>query len=487
MKKLLCAVTVLFSLASYAQNVGIGTNNPLTKLDVNGALSARITTKPADVAVSIPDDVTLFRLTNVTGGTTTTLSLANPKDGQFLTIINEDDNTASFNGYSIPGGSTSNPNVANFVNVAGAASGWKLSGIQYITDISAANGLTHQGTSDRQVKLGGTLSENTTIALNSYNMNFTGSGNVGIGQATPTQKLEVKDGNILISNANGTAGQLRLQGTGTGVSILKAGAQGAADVTYTLPLAQASSNGLALINDGTGNLSWGDPTSGSTFASASQDNFEDFLFDSYSGSGNNDNQYAFTRATSGSGSRSDVDGTVEPSGNNYAGIHILNTGTSSSGKAAVGSFNLINRLKLGGKQVAYEARVRIETLSTSAQTFTASYGLTNTDLAAAANGVYFTYTHGTNSGNWTCNTRASSTSTNLNSGVAVTANQWYKLKAVINAAGTQADFYVNGTLVGSSTTNIPTAALKFVFKIEKSAGSTARTTSVDYISWRMVR
>ncbi len=119
--------------SAIAQNVGIGTNQPKTKLDVNGALSARVTSLPAASAVTIPDDVTLFRLTNTAGGSTTALSIANPKEGQFLTIINEDDNSATLNGHTIPSGTSSSPSIVNLLNIGGTLTGWKTTGDNTVT------------------------------------------------------------------------------------------------------------------------------------------------------------------------------------------------------------------------------------------------------------------------------------------------------------------------------------------------------------------
>jgi hypothetical protein len=60
---------------------------------------------------------------------------------------------------------------------------------------------------------------------------------VGIGTSAPTQKLEIKSGNLLLSNA-GTPGQIQFQGTSSGVSTITAGAQGATTINYTLPTTQ---------------------------------------------------------------------------------------------------------------------------------------------------------------------------------------------------------------------------------------------------------
>ncbi|MGG9972477.1 hypothetical protein ACQ33O_11845 [Ferruginibacter sp. SUN002] len=236
-------------------------------------------------------------------------------------------------------------------------------------------------------------------------------------------------------------------------------------------------------------------TTPSNVTAFTQDNFEDFVFDTYAGSGSNDNQFAFTQVTSGTGSSSQVDGTAAlytagGAGNDYAGIHVLTTGTSATGIAGLGSFNNVDKMKVGGKQTVFEVRVRVENLSVAGQSFVTYYGLGDpviTTSGAPANGIYFTYTHGTNSGKWVATTRSSSTSTDYNTNTTVTANQWYRLKAVINAAGTQVDYYVDGTFLGSVTTHIPTAPMKLFFKIEKTGGTTSRTTSIDYIGWRMVR
>ncbi|MGE0636091.1 MAG: hypothetical protein AB7G44_08065 [Bacteroidia bacterium] len=82
------------------------------------------------------------------------------------------------------------------------------------------------------------------------------AGNVGIGLETPASKFDVRNGDLTLSNS-GTAGALLFQGTSTGQTSIKAGAQGATNISYVLPTAQGTS-GDFLVNDGSGNLSWGD-------------------------------------------------------------------------------------------------------------------------------------------------------------------------------------------------------------------------------------
>jgi hypothetical protein len=87
-------------------------------------------------------------------------------------------------------------------------------------------------------------------------MRITTTGNIGIGNALPTQKLQVS-GNILIDSAR----QLQFQNpAATGVTTFQAGAQ-VGDINYTLPLASPAGNGYILSSTSGGTMSWISPTS----------------------------------------------------------------------------------------------------------------------------------------------------------------------------------------------------------------------------------
>lgn len=79
--------------------------------------------------------------------------------------------------------------------------------------------------------------------------------------------------------------------------------------------------------------------------------------------------------------------------------------------------------------------------------------------AEPTDGVYFFYNYATSSGAWVGKTANGSSRTSVVSATTMAANTWYTLKAVINAAGTSVEFFVNGVSAGTSTTNLPTAAL----------------------------
>jgi hypothetical protein len=91
---------------------------------------------------------------------------------------------------------------------------------------------------------------------------ITGGGQVGIGIINPTQLLQVNNGNLLISNTTNTAGGLRFaepSASGANYTAFRAQAQ-TADITYTLP-SNIGNAGDVLSNNGTGILSWIDPSS----------------------------------------------------------------------------------------------------------------------------------------------------------------------------------------------------------------------------------
>ncbi|MCW3127423.1 MAG: hypothetical protein JWO03_3081, partial [Bacteroidetes bacterium] len=120
MKRIIALLTMYLTLsAGYAQNVGVGNTNPHTKLEVTGAISSTPVSSTAAGAVQVPDNVSVFMLTAVAGYQDNILTTVTPQEGQYLTIYNEDDDTASFSGYAISPLS----GVASFTYIH---SGWRM-------------------------------------------------------------------------------------------------------------------------------------------------------------------------------------------------------------------------------------------------------------------------------------------------------------------------------------------------------------------------
>jgi hypothetical protein len=122
-----------------------------------------------------------------------------------------------------------------------AVSGWLTSG-----NTGTTAGTNFVGTTDAQDLVF------KTNSVEGYRL--TSGGLLGIGNAAPTQKLEVH-GNIKLDSVTGASSQLQFQNpAGTFNTTFQAGAQ-AANIAYTLPLTQGAAN-TVLTNNGSGALSW---------------------------------------------------------------------------------------------------------------------------------------------------------------------------------------------------------------------------------------
>lgn len=161
----------------------------------------------------------------------------------------------------------------------------------------------------------------------------------------------------------------------------------------------------------------------------------------------------------------------------HLGVITIQTGTTNGNST---------RLHLGGVQTTLVMMAnQIECFSylvsiPNITTMTVLLGL-GTDISNVnfgTDGVFFSYVAGTNS-HWVFTTRAGSTSNAITSTVSVAAATWYLLEAFYDGTSWQA--YVNGTLIATSTTNIPTVAVNQGVGITTNAGS-ARSIQIDYFS-----
>jgi len=168
--------------------------------------------------------------------------------------------------------------------------------------------------------------------------------------------------------------------------------------------------------------------------------------------------------------------TQSPSGR--PGIWKGTTGTSGTGYATIQSFE--QNFNLSGGQFYFETSINIPVLSTSGNRFTVLAGFCDSYQGTEGNnGIFFLYTDATDGGNWQAITYASDVTTSTNTGVAAVTG-WTKLGILINATATSVGYYINGTLVATNTTNIPTADCGCVVWVAQSAGSTSVTLESDY-------
>lgn len=160
----------------------------------------------------------------------------------------------------------------------------------------------------------------------------------------------------------------------------------------------------------------------------------------------------------------------------------LNCTTSTTGRVA---FNGINQsgvtsfVPLGGGVARFKARLKMVTLSNGTDTYTARLGFNGSTSGEAVNFVGFRYTDGVNTGKWQAVTKAASVETATDTGVTAQTSTLSTFEVIIDAAAANAYFYIDGVLVATNTTNIPTGASQPVgygVSVNKSAGSNAIDT-----------
>lgn len=175
----------------------------------------------------------------------------------------------------------------------------------------------------------------------------------------------------------------------------------------------------------------------------------------------------------------------------HPGIHTLNTGTTSSGEAYIARGNSdgagIENCILGGATHDLTFIVNIPTLATLGEDYILYFGLAdgfgNFVTHPGQNAVVFSYNRSIST-NWRGLTRNAGVVTTASGGTNVpVATGWNLFRITINDAANLVSFYVNGIIIGTSVTNIPTAPISAGFNIQKSAGTTARTMQIDYFKW----
>ncbi len=166
------------------------------------------------------------------------------------------------------------------------------------------------------------------------------------------------------------------------------------------------------------------------------------------------------------------------------GLAVLGTGTTNAGLASLLSNYTFARsaFAFNAGQYTFETDVYLPVLSDAVEEYVMKIGWSDVILAAAVDGVYFAYDRTANV-NWLCVTANNSVRTTADSGIAVAAGAWIRLKIVINYAGTSVRFYINDVLVVTTTTNIPTGDARItslMMAIQKTVGITDR---VFYSDW----
>ena len=176
----------------------------------------------------------------------------------------------------------------------------------------------------------------------------------------------------------------------------------------------------------------------------------------------------------------------------FANVNTTNA-TAGYGNIYIGNNGTPNFI-LGGGITSYETLIWLPNLSTSGERFSCLIGFSSgvANQNNSANNIAFLYDEGNiafagaggASANWRAVTIDSTYQTFTNTGVAVNAGAFIKLRIVVNANASSVGFFIDNTLVATHTTNIPsgnTKRLSVRNYIQKSVGYTPRFLILDYV------
>lgn len=170
-----------------------------------------------------------------------------------------------------------------------------------------------------------------------------------------------------------------------------------------------------------------------------------------------------------------------PPDNAHPGILNLSTGTTATGKSGIFLSPSIttNSMKPYAGQFAMTWYLQVPILSNGTDRFAFRFGFGDSITADFANGIYFEYDDSA-SANWRVKTAAASTRTVVDSGVAVASGTWTKFQIFTNNAAVSFSYSINGSTVGTISSNMPTLDVSPIAFIIKALGTTARNVYIDY-------
>lgn len=238
--------------------------------------------------------------------------------------------------------------------------------------------------------------------------------------------------------------------------------------------------GQVPIADGNGGSAWGN----SPNPIAGYSVLDDFIGDGVAVAASVEGGGEFGLFDLSTGTLANVSTFVAPIDTSTLGMIKFSTGSTNAGDAYADS--LKNAFVLGAIAETWTFRVYLANLSTGGERYTVRFGLGdgNPDPeVSGSNAIIFRYCDNVNSGKWQIITASAGVLSTQDSGVAAVAGSWVTFTFAVNASGTRVDFYINGVIVGNSTTHIFTGVpgLELFGSMIKSVGTTAREMYWDYV------
>jgi hypothetical protein len=176
-------------------------------------------------------------------------------------------------------------------------------------------------------------------------------------------------------------------------------------------------------------------------------------------------------------------GVVNPT-STLPGTWEINTSTSATGAASLYLPKGANTpIRFGTAHLVSITYVYFAVLSDGTNTYTFTHGITASNSGTsntATNSAIIRYTHGTNSGKFEGVCIGTGTA-NVDLGITVAANTPYVLAVCVDKARSEVRFYIDGSLSGVLTSQIPAAvACGDRTLINKTVGTTSRGACVAY-------
>lgn len=178
---------------------------------------------------------------------------------------------------------------------------------------------------------------------------------------------------------------------------------------------------------------------------------------------------------------------VEPNGlgaNMATSPGTVNLRMNANAAAAAGISPNSNSILFGGASYKVEWRVRLSALvNAGVDEYTTRVGFIDSVSTEPVDGCFFRYSTADSSWIAVCRSNNTETATAFDTGIDVAADTWYRLQVSVNAAANEALFYIDGTLVATGTTNIPSGDPRhtsFGASMIKSLGTTDAITYLDY-------
>ena len=167
------------------------------------------------------------------------------------------------------------------------------------------------------------------------------------------------------------------------------------------------------------------------------------------------------------------------------GTCTINLGTVATNRAGIRT--ALTLFQLDNGKSSFATYVRQTALADVTNTFTQRIGFLDSMTAEPVDGCYFRYAYTVNGGRYeaVCRSNSVETGSVVDTGITATVNTNYKFRVEVNAAGTSAQFFINGSSVATITTNIPTGSARLtgagIATIRSAGTASLSPLVVDYM------